>query len=500
MTLIAQGPTALTVQGLTKRFGNNRALDDVDLEIVPGRIHALLGMNGSGKSTLVKVLSGYHAPDAGEISVAGRPLRDAHVLFVHQDLGLVESMTVAENLGLGGDLPMRAGIVDRTAERSRARAALAPFGLSHLVDRRMSALRMAERTIIAIARALLQRTEESNLLVLDEPTSALPTAEAQQLLDVMRDCAREGMGLLFVTHRLSEVLSVADDVTVLRSGRVVLHEATAETSLDRIVSSMAGAEVGRLTGTPLGSESDVTASASENPIALQAVELSGDVLQALNLEVREGEIVGVAGLLGSGIEELAPLLSGRAAPASGSVSVSGDRLHKNSQNRVGYVPANRVVQSVLTGLTARENASLPTISSYLRGGALSLQAERNAMKRWFERMTVRPLDTEIGMQQLSGGNQQKVIFARWLAADPAVLIADEPTQGVDVHAKAQILETLRQFAAEGLAVVLISGEPEEIASACDRLVILFEGRVVAEHHAPLDAHAVLAALHTESTS
>lgn len=498
MSAVAQDQLALDARGITKRFGSNLALDDVDIKIPAGRIHALLGMNGSGKSTFVKVLSGFYSANSGTVSVGGQPLRDGAIAFVHQDLGLVDELSVLHNLGLGSRPPMKHGIIDVAAERAAGREMLSSFGLEQLADRQVGELRMAEKTVVAIARALEQTAEGGELLVLDEPTSTLATSETTQLLDVMRDCAARGLGVLFISHRLAEVMAVADDVTVLRGGRIVLQSAVRDTSMDEIVAAMTGSELHVLEGLAEASAADaIVADSAERPVVLEAEGLTSSVLDGVDLQVRNGEIVGITGLLGSGVEEIGGLLSGRSKPAGGTVRYQGAVLGRSAAKKIGFVTANRIRSAVLPGLSTRENASFTTLKHYLSGGVVSVPKERAAMRHWFEELTVYPLDTEIGMLQLSGGNQQKVLFARWLSTHPDLLIAEEPAQGIDVHAKAQLLAKLREFAEQGLGVVLISGEPEEIYAACDRMVVLSEGRAVEEFHAPLSITSILSAIHAE---
>lgn len=501
MGAVVHDQLALDATGLTKRFGSNLALGDVDLKIPAGRIHALLGMNGSGKSTLVKILSGFHTANSGAVSVGGQPLHDGAIAFVHQDLGLVDELSVLHNLGLGGKPPLRLGRIDVAEERAIGRENLAGFGLEHLAERQVGELRMAEKTIVAIVRALQRTREGGELLVLDEPTSALATSETAQLLEVMRDCAARGMGVLFISHRLAEVMSVADDVTVLRGGRVVHQSPVRETSIDEIVAAMTGSELHALEETlaEAVAHDASTHEGVELPVVLEVEALSGSILDRVDLQVRSGEIVGVTGLLGSGLEEIGALLSGRAEPAGGVLRYLGGKLNRKTAKQVGYVTANRIHSAVLPGMSTRENASFTTLKNYLRGGVISVPRERTAIRRWFEELTVYPLDTEIGMLQLSGGNQQKVLFARWLSTHPRLLIAEEPAQGIDVHAKAQLLAKLREYAEQGLAVVLISGEPEEIVAACDRMIVLSEGRIAEEFHAPLSITSILSAIHVGSS-
>ncbi len=483
--------SALSAESVSKRFGENVALDNVSLEIPAGTVHALVGMNGSGKSTLVKVLAGFYQRDAGNIAVSGAAENFCDkIAFVHQDLALVESLTVLENLSLGHRIPMRWGRIDRDRERDAVIEALRPFQLERAIDVVVDRLTKAEKTIIAIARAL-RADADCSLLVLDEPTSTLPTRETQRLLDVIVQCAGSGLGVLFISHRFGEVMKVSDSVTVLRNGRVVCSSPTSELSIERIVKEMGGTG-GQLVD--VGRTGDAETQTFRGGSVMSARKLSGQTLHDIDLDVRPGEIVGVAGVLGSGVEELGRLLSRRQEPSAGTVMLGDAEIARHSR-RVGFVPANRASHAVLTGLTTRENATVSDTRRHLSRGRIDVRSERVRTNDLFAAMGVHPLDTEIDMLALSGGNQQKVLISRWLAVEPDVLVADEPTQGVDVYAKGEILAKLRQHAAAGLAVVLISGEPEEIAAACDRMLVINYGRIQAEFPSPVDVSSVLAEMH-----
>lgn len=482
--------SALSAEAVSKSFGDNVALENVSIDIPAGAVHALVGMNGSGKSTFVKILAGFYQRDSGAITVGG-VTENFHdkIAFVHQDLALVEPLTVLENLSLGHRIPTRRGCIDRNAERDSVMAALKPFQLERTIDVTVDQLTKAEKTIIAIARAL-RASSDCSLLVLDEPTSTLPARETQRLLDVAAQCAESGLGVLFISHRLGEIMSVSDSVTVLRNGRVVCSSPTSELSVDRMVKEMGGTSAQPVTVT----RSSVAEAQRPGRPIMSARNLCGRTVRGIDLAIHRGEMVGVAGVLGSGIEELGLLLSGRAEPSGGVVALD-DAAVGGRSHPVGFVPANRASQAVLTGLTARENATISDVRPYVSRGRISVRSERARMHELFAAMGVHPLDTEADMLTLSGGNQQKVLISRWLAVDPGVLVADEPTQGVDVYAKGEILAKLRQHVAEGLAVVLVSGEPEEIAAACDRMVVINNGRLQAEFPAPVDVSSVLAEMH-----
>lgn len=493
MSMVAETrASALSASGLSKAFGDNVALDAVNLEVPAGTIHALVGMNGSGKSTVVKILAGFYQRDGGEIFVGGDSNEvNKRIAFVHQDLALVESLSVVENLSLGQKVKTKHGQIDRVAERMAAVELLKPFQLEHTTDWPVHRLTKAEKTIVAIVRAL-QSSEGSSLLVLDEPTSTLPTQETDRLLGVARQCADSGLGVLFISHRLGEVIRASDEVTVLRNGKAVLNAPTSELSVESIVSAMGGTRP----APPQSAASPVTGVANyENqPVVLKANNLAHETLDGVSFAVRRGEVLAIAGVLGSGVEELGALLSGRTKPTTGTVDLHGKPVGPQT-SKVGYVPSNRASQAVLSGLSARENGTIANLGKYLHRGRINTKRERMSMTQWFADMKVHPPKVEADMLSLSGGNQQKVLFARWLSVNPDVIVADEPTQGVDVYAKSDILTKLREYATDGLAVVLISGEPEEIASACDRMIVINHGRNFREFEAPVDVAAVFAEMH-----
>lgn len=488
---------AVQITNLVKRFGANTALDEVSLQVTPGSVHALLGMNGSGKSTVVKILSGYHEADSGEIRVGEVGGKPGHIAFVHQDLALIQDMTVLENFFLGRRPATRAGVIDWATERVEARKWLDLFQIGDLVDKELSQITKAEQTIVAIARALSQGDGDIALLVLDEPTSSLPAAETQQLLSVMRDVADQGIGILFVTHRLAEVMVIADEISVLRNGHLVYRASVAETSVPTIAAAMAGKELEEYESEAAHDVAEVDESETAE-VLVSVAGLTAGTVKDLDFNLYKGEVLGIIGLLGSGIEDLGHVLTARSKPLSGTVTVNGSELTPKEMSRAGYVPANRAVFGTLRGLPARENASITSIRRYLKSGRINRKREFADMHEAFEEMTVYPNQPELPIESLSGGNQQKVLFARWLTTDAEVLVAVEPTQGVDVHAKAQILGVLRERAKNGLGVVLISGEPEEIITSCDRVLVMGQGKVTGEFKAPVAVDEAVSRMHEES--
>jgi len=477
---------ALSVRGLSKSFGPQRALDGLDLDIAPGEIHALLGQNGSGKSTFVKLLAGYHKPDPGSTAaVAGRPFevgsavaaRDAGLRFVHQNLGLIETMAVSDNFRLEGGAGWLAPLRRRT-ERADASKALADLGYGHIdPTTRVSALVEAERTAVALARAL-QHFEHVPLLVLDEPTASLPGPEVERLFEALRGIAARGTAILFISHHLEEVFALADRATVLRDGKKVATATVADLTHDELVELLLGRQL--LEAVALHDRIGDEESATLAP-RLVVRDVFGETVDGVDLTVQPGHVLGVAGITGSGREELAGLLAGR-LPRGGSVEVDGRVVPPGDPRRsvdlgVCTVPADRAAQALLPKATVRENMTLGDLSPFWRTGRLRKRDERKECSRWVERLDVRPAQPEKAVTELSGGNQQKVVMARWLRCTPAVLILDEPTQGVDIGSKADIHRLVEEATSGGAAVVVCSTDDDELARLATEVVVLRRGRV-----------------------
>ena len=483
-------PVVLRITGLTKTFPGQRALDNVDLEIAPGEIHALVGQNGSGKSTVVKVLAGYHEPDDGAVAeVAGVPFElgsstaalDAGLRFVHQDLGLVETMSVSDNFRMSRRLrslaPLRRG-----DDRADARRALEALGYAIDPTAPIAALAESERTAVGVARALDGAGEDGRfpLLVLDEATAALPGPEVSRLFGALRRVAAAGTAVLFISHYLDEVLSIADRVTVLRDGKRVAttpvseltHEGLANLMLGRQLVAEAAAHT-RLDAPPEGAEA---------VLSLRGV--GGAELAPFNLDVQPGEVVGIAGLTGSGRDELASLLSGRRV-RTGEVHVGG-RLIPPHRPRSAIdaglcaVPADRANDALFRMETVRENLTIADLKPFWSGGRLRKRDETAHAALWVQELDVRPARTDAIIGELSGGNQQKVVMARWFRCTPRVLVLDEPTQGVDVGSKADIHRLVDLATSRGTATIVCSSDSAELERLCSRVIVLQRGVVIAE--------------------
>lgn len=478
---------ALAIDRVSKTFGSFRALNDVHLDMAPGELHALVGANGCGKSTLVKAIAGYHKPDPGATAtVNGRPFElgsaaaagEAGLRFVHQNLGLIDGLDVADNFCLEGGSD-GLGRLDRKAERERTKAAIAQLGFDIDPRKMVGDLAESERTAVAVSRALDSGEIVVPLLVLDEPTASLPGPEVDRLFDALRKVASAGTSILFISHHLDEVLGLCDRVTVLRDGNLIATVGSHEVSHDSLVELMLGRQ---LTAAALAHERPDEHGQVEPRLVVRNV--AGTTIQGFDLEVAPGEVVGVAGLTGSGREEVAGLLSGR-LPRHGSVRVGGAEvapgLPRNAIDRgMCCVPADRKTQAVLPGASIRENVTIARLEQFWRRGWLNRKLERRDVDHWVKELDVRPPESEKLVTELSGGNAQKVVMARWFRVEPSVLLLDEPTQGVDVGSKADIHRLVDAAAARSAAVVVCSTDTDELARLATRVIVLRRGRIAAE--------------------
>ncbi|MFD6874133.1 MULTISPECIES: sugar ABC transporter ATP-binding protein [unclassified Streptomyces] len=472
------GEPLVRVRGLGKRFGGTRALESVDLDVHRGSVLALLGPNGAGKSTLIKVLAGVHQADEGEVTVAGHPLGShaatRNMSFIHQDLGLVDWMTVAENIALGTGYPRRYGLISWRRARERCAEALRTVA-GHLdADARIADLAPAERSLVAIARALASRAE---LLVLDEPTATLPAADCARLFDVLHALRDRGHGVLYVSHRLDEVYEVADTFAVLRDGLLVDRGPLAGHSPARLVHAI----VGHVSAPHRPATQPAT-----GPPLLRLDGLTTEYAKDVGLDLRAGEILGMVGLTGAGHTDLGRALAA-VRPVLGGRALLDGRPYRPStvsaalDRGVGFVTGNRQEEGCAAELTVRENFLANPRSAGVRALRwLGPRRERAEATALIDRFSVRPRDSEVPIATLSGGNQQKVMVGRRLRGDLRLLVLEEPTAGVDVGAKSTLYRLLDDALADGLAVLLISTDFEEVAGVCHRALVFVRGSVAAE--------------------
>jgi ribose transport system ATP-binding protein len=483
----------LKIEHLSKTFPGQAALIDVDLEVIAGEVHALVGQNGSGKSTLIKVLAGYHQPDPGSSAwvnetdhIAGRPLvlgdgpaaAAAGIRFVHQDLGLVGAVSTVENLALTSGYATGPGRRILWSEATRSASdAMAALGLVDFdVKAPVDSLSAAQKTTVAIARALVGWERNVSLLVLDEPTATLPGQDVTRLFDVIHRLKARGISILYVSHHLDEVFALADRVTVLRDARRVATVPVAELDHGSLIELIVGRKLEQTTA------SAVTMNAAAT-LSLRG--LAGGNVGQFDLQVAPGEIVGLAGITGSGREHVLGLISGQIARTGGEVHVDGHEVDDFAPGSalaagIAFVTADRAVRGAVATMNVRENLTISNLAPYVRARRLRRAAETADTRVWIENLSIKTSSTEAGIGSLSGGNQQKVMFGKALRLAPKVLLLDEPTQGIDVGSKSQIHGLIDTAAADGMAVVVASTDTEELVRLCHRVIVLVDGRTVSE--------------------
>ena len=473
----------LEARGIVKVFGQHRALDAVDFTALPGEVHALLGENGAGKSTLIKILTGAYQPDGGELLLEGQPitLRDPlhgqgyGIGTVYQEVNLLPNRSVAENLFLGRQ-PTRFGLVNRREIERRASELLARYGLEIDVRADLSDYSVAVQQIVAIARAV---ELSGKVLVLDEPTASLDRNEVQRLFDVVRGLKAKGLAIIFITHFLDQVFDLADRVTILRNGKKVATQPLSALNTTDVVRMMLGKDVA------FEHHSSVLAGGTRGAVRVQFRNLGRKGMAPFDLAVHEGEVVGVAGLLGSGRTEVARLMFGVDASEGGSFQVDGKPVTvRNPAQAVaagfGFCPEDRKLDGIFGELSVRENIIIALQAKLGWFRALNRDDQIDLAGRYAEALDIRAADHDMPVKLLSGGNQQKVILARWLAIDPTFLILDEPTRGIDVGAHAEIVRTINRLREEGLALFVISSELDEVVAYSNRIVVMRDREMVAE--------------------
>ncbi len=469
--------------GVSKRFGGTQAVDDVSFDVHAGEIVALLGENGAGKSTLIKLLAGIYPIDGGEMRFDGRPeaqwrssdRASQPVAFIHQDLGLVEWMTVAENVALGTGYARRFGLIDWKAARAAARRVMARVGCDIDPDRRIFSLTRAEKSLLAIGRAL---EVQARLLVLDEPSASLPMADVERLFVVLHELRRQGMAMIYVSHRLDEVMAISDRAAVMRDGRLVAMRTTSQTSESELVNLI----VGKALATSVPKACPLPG--GETVLALDGA-ASGNA-GPVSFEVRRGEVVGLIGLRGAGHEAISRALFGREPLSAGRMTVLGQAVTYRTpadaiRTGVAYVAGERLEENLAGAMSVLENLFPHPSLHGDRGLALDRRRrESDAALALIKRFDVNPPAPHAEVQQLSGGNQQKVVLARWFHLDKPLVVLEEPTAGVDVGAKRQIYGVLRERADAGSALIVVSTDFEEVATVCTRVLVFRNGLVAAE--------------------
>ncbi|MFT5869923.1 MAG: ABC-type sugar transport system ATPase subunit [Paracoccaceae bacterium] len=477
---MTQHVPALRLENIVKTFPGVRALDNVSFEVFPGEVHALMGENGAGKSTLMKVLGGLYQPEEGAIYVQERrtvmntPLeaKANGVMFIHQELSLAEELSVAENVYLG-ELPQKSfGRVDWDTLYAKTNEILRKLNVKFDAKTRVGDLSIANRQMVEIARAL---TVDAKAVIFDEPTASLTDAEKVVLFEVIADLTSNGVGVIYISHRMEEIFRMTDRISVLRDGEYRGTLVTSDTNEDEVTQMMIGRSLDlsrNIQPKELG------------PIALEVQGLScGKLFQDVSFDVREGEVVGFYGLVGAGRTEIAETLFGLRNPSDGKIFLKGQEIRINSPieaiaNGISLVPESRKEQGLILGMNCRDNITLPQVDDMTAGPFVSDGAEIAIFEMYRDRLEIKTPSWRTPVGNLSGGNQQKIVIGKWLAMQPSVLIVDEPTRGIDVGSKSEIHNLLRELAAQGYAVIVISSEMPEVLHVSDRIVAMYSGRIM----------------------
>ncbi len=473
----------LQMQGIKKSFGGVHALKGVDFDISAGEVVALVGENGAGKSTLMKILGGVHQPDEGTILINGAPVRinsvsDAikhGVSFIHQELNVLENLDVAANVFLGRE-PVRFGflkLIDRKRIHAETKRHLNHLGLNVPTDTPLSRLSIAQQQMVEIAKAL---SLDARLLIMDEPTSSLTLTETARLLEVVKELKAQGVAIIYISHRLGEVEEIADRAVVLRDGANAGHLERGEITHDQMVKLMVGRNLDSFYRHPTGAT-------EPNYFTVEGLRTSRYPQQTVSFSVNKGEILGFAGLVGAGRTEVAESLFGVDTIRDSQIVLDKRMLRVRSpqdaiKHGVYLIPEDRRHAGLIIDDVIRQNVTLPALPRYSTAGIIGRERERLAATEVCKKLNVKAASIEIKTSNLSGGNQQKVVLAKWLSLDPKVLIFDEPTRGIDVGAKAEIYDLMRQLAESGVAILMISSDMEEVLNVSDRVAVMHEGKLV----------------------
>ena len=493
----------LKTESLSKRFRGSQALDGADFELGRNEIHALVGENGAGKSTLIKILSGIYAADSGRILSDGEEVcirtpgdsRDLGIAVIHQDFDLAPNLTIADNLLLGREPIRLPGIIDGREHARLAAGFLQTLGISIAVDTPVDELTVAQRQQVAIAKAV---SEDTRILVMDEPTSALASDEIERLLDIMSGLRDAGTSIIFVSHKLDEVFRISDRITVLRDGRSVGRLKSSDTTVDEVVSMIVGRNV-----TDLFARN----SRHRDDVALEVCGLSRKgIVEGISFSLAKGEVLGLYGLKGAGRTAIAETIFGLAAADSGDVLVEGRgevirRPADAIRLGIGFVPEDRKGGALIPNMDVKENISIVALPSLCRHGIINRAKEREYVAKQLESLRIRTSGPDQNIGELSGGNQQKVVLSRWLVERPRVLILDEPTAGIDVGAKAEIYSLIDRLASDGVAILLISSELPEILGISDRIAVIVGGTIAAEFpRAQATEERIMLAIHSSDSA
>jgi len=473
----------LTLKNITKEFPGVKALDDVTINIERGTIHGLVGENGAGKSTLIKILAGIYQPNKGEIILDGKPCRfnspiearRAGISVVHQEIKLAEPLSVAENMFLG-NVQLKNGLVDWKGMRRRAREIVEDLGMDIDINAQVSSLTVAKKQIVEIMHAI---NNNSRILIMDEPSAVLTDRELEVMFRIVKQLRDEGITIIYISHRLDEIFGLCSNVSVLRDGRHIDTIPVASVDRQGLINMMVGREMGQEYPKEVGNVGGTI---------LEVKNLSRGILQDISFEVKSGEVFGISGLVGAGRTELARAILGIDKPESGEVYVRGKKVHYRTfadaiRDGLGLIPEDRKLQGLVQIMSVKRNTTLVNMKRVLRAGVISSSLEEKLSKEYADKLHVVTPSMETEVQYLSGGNQQKVVIAKWLFQNSEILFLDEPTRGIDVGAKAEIYRLINRMAKEGKTIIMISSEMPELLGLCDRIMVMHEGHKMGELNA-----------------
>lgn len=484
----------LTLKNITKEFPGVKALDDVTINIERGTIHGLVGENGAGKSTLIKILAGIYQPNNGEIILDGKPCRfnspiearRAGISVVHQEIKLAEPLSVAENMFLG-NIQLKNGLVDWKGMRRRAREIVEDLGMDIDINAQVSSLTVAKKQIVEIMHAI---NNNSRILIMDEPSAVLTDRELEVMFRIVKQLRDKGITIIYISHRLDEIFGLCSNVSVLRDGCHIDTIPVASVDRQGLINMMVGREMGQEYPKEVGNVGGTI---------LEVKNLSRGILQDISFEVKSGEVFGISGLVGAGRTELARAILGIDKPESGEVYVRGKKVHYRTfadaiRDGLGLIPEDRKLQGLVQIMSVKRNTTLVNMKRVLRAGVISSSLEEKLSKEYADKLHVVTPSMETEVQYLSGGNQQKVVIAKWLFQNSEILFLDEPTRGIDVGAKAEIYRLINRMAKEGKTIIMISSEMPELLGMCDRIMVMHEGHKMGELNAAEATQAKIMAL------
>ncbi|MCK1158582.1 sugar ABC transporter ATP-binding protein [Streptococcus uberis] len=471
----------IDMRGISKSFGNNKVLEKIDLSIASGQVHALMGENGAGKSTLMNILTGLFPASHGDIIIDGKEMSFSNpqeaeefgISFIHQEMNTWPEMTVLENLFLGREVKTPLGLLDQKAMAKKAKAAFERLGVSIPLQCPIGDLSVGQQQMIEIAKSLLSKV---SLLIMDEPTAALTDRETENLFRVIKGLKEEGVGIIYISHRMEEIFKITDLVTVMRDGIVVDTKKTSETTPYELVKKMVGREL---------EDFYPEKKASIGDIAFEVENLTGSAFQDVSFKVRKGEILGFSGLMGAGRTEVMRSIFGLDKVKSGKIKLNGQALSISNPAQaiaqgIGFLTEDRKAEGLILDFSIKDNMTLPSTKDFVKHGLFDEKTSTTFVQQLIDRLRIKSGTPKMTVGQLSGGNQQKVVLAKWIGIAPKVLILDEPTRGVDVGAKREIYQLIDELAERGVPIILVSSDLPEILGVSDRIMVMHEGRIAGE--------------------